>query len=69
MDRNEQHIHPPPGEHDVLEPLERLEALLIVMLNADLGSIAPASLNSLLALAHDLTVTAIDAASTRHPSA
>jgi len=69
MDRNEQHIHPPPGAHDVLEPLERLEALLIVMLNADVGSIAPASRNSLLALAHDLTVMALDAASARRPSA
>lgn len=60
---------PPPHtpSHDILEPLERLEALLVIMLSSDLGCIAPASRYSAIALAHSLAASALETAKKSHP--
>lgn len=50
-----------PPNPSVVEPLEQLEALLVYMLSADSGAIAPASRHSALSLAHGLVCKALAA--------
>lgn len=58
----------PPSEETITETLEQLESLLIFMLSAPLGDIAPASVRSGLALAHNLTCNVLSAAKSQIPS-